>query len=145
MINGPVAGTRRRGPDYGGAEIGADLCRVVSELSRETSTLLQAASGAVASAASEDDLYQRAFLSATRATFLLTQWKAQRDESNAARALASGGVGVPAAVSFSPESQQRAANAPFQPLGHPALMGPTFQPGSAPRHAERRGSRVYEI
>ena len=83
VINGPVEGTRTAGPGYGCPEIGSDLLRIVSELSQETYSLLQHASGAQAgmppTASSVDHSYQRAFLSASRATFLLTQWKASYD------------------------------------------------------------------
>ncbi|KAL7534599.1 hypothetical protein ACHAXR_005985, partial [Thalassiosira sp. AJA248-18] len=88
VINGPVDGTRIRGPDYRCPEIGSDLLRTVSELSHETLSLMQhsGASGLaqpVATASSVDALYQRAFLSVSRATFLLTQWKASWDENPA--------------------------------------------------------------
>mmetsp|Transcript_6427 Transcript_6427/g.14499 ORF Transcript_6427/g.14499 Transcript_6427/m.14499 type:complete len:346 (-) Transcript_6427:133-1170(-) len=83
VINGPVDGTRTRGPDYRCPEIGSDLLTIVSELSQETLSLLQHSSGAGAGMAPTADSvnrsYQKAFLSASRATFLLTQWKASWD------------------------------------------------------------------
>lgn len=82
VINGPVDGTRTRGPDYRCPEIGSDLIRIVSELSQETLSLIQHSSGVVGmppTAISVDRSYRRAFLSASRATFLLTQWKSSYD------------------------------------------------------------------
>lgn len=82
VINGPVDGTRTRGPDYRCPEIGSDLLSIVSELSQETLSLMQHSSGAGGVAPTADSVnrkYQQAFLSASRATFLLTQWKASWD------------------------------------------------------------------
>lgn len=86
VINGPVAGTRTQGPDYGCHEIGNDLLRTISELSQETLSLMQHSSGAplLSSPDSINDQYQQAFLSASRATFLLTQWKASYDSQHQA-------------------------------------------------------------
>ena len=80
IINGPVAGTRTHGPDYRCHEIGNDLLGTVSQLSEETLSLVQQSDNTSwASPDSVNQQYQQAFLSATRATFLLTQWKASYD------------------------------------------------------------------
>jgi hypothetical protein len=82
VINGPVAGTRTHGPVYGYHEIGNDLLRTVSELSQETLSLVQHSSEGTTALSSVDSInaqYEQAFLSASRATFLLTQWKASYD------------------------------------------------------------------
>ncbi len=81
VINCPVTGTRTHGPDYGCHEIGNDLLRTVSKLSQETLSLMQYTSEdpAFSSPESINAQYQQAFLSASRATFLLTQWKASYD------------------------------------------------------------------
>ncbi|KAL9181861.1 hypothetical protein ACHAXT_012204 [Thalassiosira profunda] len=127
VING--TGMRRRGPGYGCTEMGVDLCRITAQLYQETHTLTQTAH----TATSEEELYQRAFESASRATYLLNQWKMQRDGEKAAQALASGlptaAGGLPAAVSFSPDSQQAASFQGFAPL-----MGAAFPKGSTPRN-----------
>lgn len=94
VINGPVDGTRTRGPNYGCPEIGSDLLRIVNELSQETLALLQHSSGAAGlaqplappTAMSVDAHYQRAFSSVSKATFLLAQWKASFDENVVANA-----------------------------------------------------------
>lgn len=89
VINGPVEGTRVRGLDYRCPEIGSDLLRIVSELSQETLSLMHHSGTAglaqpLATTSSVEALYQRAFQSVSKATFLLTQWKASWDENNAA-------------------------------------------------------------
>lgn len=80
VINGPVDGTRVRAPDYRCPEIGSDLLRIAADLSHETLSLMQHSSAATimgqpVRSSSVDALYQRAFLSVSRATFLLAQWK----------------------------------------------------------------------
>jgi len=83
VINGAVHGTRTRGPDYRCHEISSDLLRIISELSQETLSLMQHSSGATGVAPTADSVnycYDQAFLSASRATFLLAQWKASWDE-----------------------------------------------------------------
>lgn len=93
VINGPVDGARVRGPGYRCPEIGTDLLRIVSELSHETLSLMQHSSGVQSgmvsqnvnvTASSVNAMYQKAFLSVSKATFLLTQWKASWDEHVAA-------------------------------------------------------------
>ena len=83
VINGPVDGTRTQGPDYRCHQIGSDVFRIVSELSQETLALMHHSSVAQPWSAPTPDIinqaYQKAFLSASRATFLLTQWKASFD------------------------------------------------------------------
>ena len=80
IINGAVAGTRTQGPDYRCHEIGNDLLGAVSQLSEETLSLVQQSDNTSwTSPDSINQQYQQAFLSATRATFLLTQWKASYD------------------------------------------------------------------
>lgn len=90
VINGPVDGARTRGPGYRCPEIGTDLLRIVSELSHETLSLIQHSSGAQSGMVSQNvnvpsssinAMYQKAFLSVSKATFLLTQWKASWDEN----------------------------------------------------------------
>ena len=84
VINGPVEGTRSRGPTYRYTEIGSDLLRIVSELSQQTLALMQHSSGVhagmVPTPESINHQYQLAFQSASRATYLLTQWKASYDQ-----------------------------------------------------------------
>ena len=89
VINGPVDGARARGPGYRCPEIGSDLLRIVSELSHETVSLIHS-SGAQSGIVSQNinvtssainAMYQKAFLSVSKATFLLTQWKASWDEN----------------------------------------------------------------
>lgn len=83
VINGPVEGTRSRGPTYRYTEIGSDLLRIVSELSQQSLALMQHSSGVhagmVPTPESINHQYQMAFQSASRATYLLTQWKASYD------------------------------------------------------------------
>mmetsp|Transcript_19340 Transcript_19340/g.40772 ORF Transcript_19340/g.40772 Transcript_19340/m.40772 type:complete len:345 (-) Transcript_19340:174-1208(-) len=93
VINGPVDGARTRGPDYRCPEIGSDLIRIVSDLNQETRALLQHSSGLqlglpTISNSTVNAMYQKAFLSVSKATFLLTQWKASWDETLAANAAA---------------------------------------------------------
>mmetsp|Transcript_14788 Transcript_14788/g.22097 ORF Transcript_14788/g.22097 Transcript_14788/m.22097 type:complete len:426 (-) Transcript_14788:43-1320(-) len=97
IINGAVAGTRSRGPGYQHPEIGADLLQIMSELSNDTMSLVSNLSTVgISSPAAANMLYQKAFLSASKATYLLTQWKASYDEhSYAAAAAAAGAVPVP--------------------------------------------------
>lgn len=84
VINGPVEGTRSRGPTYRYTEIGSDLLRIVSELSQQTLALMQHSSGVhagmVPTPESINHQYSMAFQSASRATYLLTQWKASYDQ-----------------------------------------------------------------
>lgn len=86
IINGAVAGTRSRGPGYQHAEIGPDLRQIVSELSEETMSLVS--NSDTSSPATANALYQKAFLSASKVTYLLTQWKASYDEHAYATAAA---------------------------------------------------------
>jgi hypothetical protein len=83
VINGPVDGTRTQGPDYRCHQIGSDVFRIVSELSQETLALMHHSSVAQPWSAPTPEIinqaYHKAFLSASRATFLLTQWKASFD------------------------------------------------------------------
>ena len=81
VINAPVDGTRSHDADYCCPQISADLQRITSELSQETGSLVQLSSREHAMMpGSVDQQYQRAYLSATRAVFLLTQWKASYDQ-----------------------------------------------------------------
>jgi len=83
VINGPVDGARTRGPGYRCPEIGTDLLRIVSELSHETLSLMQHSSvsqNVNVTASSINAMYKKAFLSVSKATFLLTQWKASWEE-----------------------------------------------------------------
>jgi hypothetical protein len=76
VINGPVTGTRTHCPDYRYHEICNDLLRTVSKLSQVTLSLTQFSSKDVASPDSINSQYQQAFLLASSATVLLTQWMA---------------------------------------------------------------------
>ena len=96
IINGAVAGTSSRGSGYQHPEIGSDLIQIVSELSQETMSLVSsAATVGLSSPASANILYQKAFLSASKATYLLTQWKASYDEHSYAAAAAAVGAVPP--------------------------------------------------
>jgi hypothetical protein len=84
IINGPVGGTRPHGPDYRYHQIGADLRCIVNDLSHETKALLEnrVESHAVWSNPDPDainQIFKKAIISASRATFLLTQWKQSFD------------------------------------------------------------------
>ena len=85
VINCPVEGTSPHSPTYRCPEIGSDLLRITKELSDETSSLVQHSrkrqEGEEAAASSEtiEQQYEKAFKSAQKATFLLTQWKASYD------------------------------------------------------------------
>ena len=103
IINGPVDGTRTHGPDYRCHQIGSDVFRIVSELSQETLSLMHHSSGAQSWSAPTPEIinqaYQKAFLSASRATFLLTQWKASFDAQRRATEAA-----VAAGANFDPRA-----------------------------------------
>ena len=88
IINGPIDGTRMRGPGYQCAEIGSDVLLIVSELTQEANSLMSYSSEsrpvtaeAVASTSTINALYEKTFLSLSKATYLLTQWKASWDEA----------------------------------------------------------------
>lgn len=120
VINGPVVGTRVRGPDYRCPEIGSDLLRIVSELSHETLSLMHLSSGGrpgmsppVATTSSVDTMYQQAFLSCSKATFLLTQWKASYDErmaADAAEAAAAEACAATASATFDSQVLEQAVS-----------------------------------
>lgn len=96
IINGAVAGTRSRGPGYQHPEIGADLVQIMSELQKDTISLVSNLSTVGFSSPSATNiLYQKAFLSASRATYLLTQWKASYDEHSYATAAAASNIPLP--------------------------------------------------
>jgi hypothetical protein len=98
IINGAVAGTRSRGDGYQHPEIGEDLLQITSELSQDASALVKNSSGAVtkSSLAGANNLYQKALDSASKVTYLLTQWKASYDEQIASGALTAPGSSPPA-------------------------------------------------
>ena len=98
IINGAVAGTRSRGDGYQHPEIGEDLLQIMSELSQDASALVKNSSGTdtKSSLAGANNLYQKAFLSASKVTYLLTQWKASYDEQIASGALTAPGSSPPA-------------------------------------------------
>ena len=92
IINGPVEGTRTRGPGYQFGEIGSDVLHIISELNQESNALMAHSTAhssniqsgmahAVVSTASINSIYEKTFLSLSKATFLLTQWKASWDEA----------------------------------------------------------------
>ena len=102
IINGAVAGTRSRGTGYQHPEIGSDLLQIISELSQDTMSLVSnSATVGLSSPASANILYQKAFLSASKATYLLTQWKASYDEHAYATAAAAS-VPVPPGPGYNP-------------------------------------------
>mmetsp|Transcript_9342 Transcript_9342/g.18982 ORF Transcript_9342/g.18982 Transcript_9342/m.18982 type:complete len:349 (-) Transcript_9342:167-1213(-) len=77
IINGPVDGTRKRGPGYQHGEIRNDILGYVREISEEAKTLMAHES---LSPGQVQQHYEKTFLSLSKATFLLTQWKASYDE-----------------------------------------------------------------
>jgi hypothetical protein len=84
IINGPVGGTRPHGPDYRYDRIGTDLRCIVNDLSHETKALLEnRVESHVAWSNPDPDainqIFKKAIISASRATFLLTQWKQSFD------------------------------------------------------------------
>jgi len=79
VINGAVDGTRRREAEYQYPQIGCDVMKFVNDLSHETNALVANQTGG-AQPETINSLYQKAFLSVSKATFLLTQWKASYDE-----------------------------------------------------------------
>jgi hypothetical protein len=93
IINDPVDGTRTHVPNH--------RChQIVSELSKDKLSLMHHSSGAQSWSAPTPEIinqaHQIAFLSASRATFLHTQWKASFDAQRrvvevAVAAMASGG------------------------------------------------------
>mmetsp|Transcript_4691 Transcript_4691/g.7245 ORF Transcript_4691/g.7245 Transcript_4691/m.7245 type:complete len:402 (-) Transcript_4691:125-1330(-) len=99
IINGAVAGTRSRGPGYQHPEIGVDLVNIMADLQKDTMSLVSNNLPTVgfSAPAATNMLYQKAFLSASRVTYLLTQWKASHDEhAYAAAAAAASAPHVPA-------------------------------------------------
>jgi len=90
IINGAVAGTRSRGPGYQHPEIGVDLVNIMADLQKDTISLVSNNMNTVgfSAPAATNMLYQKAFLSASRVTYLLTQWKASHDEHSYAAAAA---------------------------------------------------------
>ncbi|KAL7507941.1 hypothetical protein ACHAXN_005048 [Cyclotella atomus] len=89
IINGPIEGTRTRGPDYQYPRIGQDLLHLVSELHRGSHALLSTAyraqsmgtAATPAGMAQINALFQSTFRDMSRATYLITQWKASWDET----------------------------------------------------------------
>lgn len=84
IINGPVGGTRPHGPDYRCHRIGADLRCIVNDLSHETKALMENTVESHAAWSNPDpdainQTFKKAIISASRATFLLTQWKQSFD------------------------------------------------------------------
>ncbi len=91
IINGAVAGTRSRGPGYQHPEIGVDLVQIMADLQKDTISLVSNThlnTVGFSAPAATNMLYQKAFLSASRVTYLLTQWKASHDEHSYAAAAA---------------------------------------------------------
>lgn len=97
IINGPIEGTRTRGPDYQYPRIGQDLLHLVAELHRGAHSLLHSAyqaqsSGTLGNPATinaVNSLFQSTFRDLSRATYLITQWKASWDENLGGSMLAS--------------------------------------------------------
>jgi len=103
IINGPIEGTRTRGPDYQYPRIGQDLLHLVSEIQRGAHTLLSTAYrnqsmgtvGSNASITQINGLFQTTFRDMSRATYLITQWKASWDENIGGNMLAAASGGIP--------------------------------------------------
>lgn len=135
VINGPVDGTRTRGPDYRCPEIGSDLIRIVSELSQETLSLIQHSSGVQAgmppTVNSVDHSYQRAFLSASRATFLLTQWKASYDVQQQAAQAAVASANFDSQVLNEAVASTETAPGLHHGMAHAQGFSTNYQPGLA--------------
>jgi hypothetical protein len=89
IINGAIEGTRARGPDYQYPRIGQDLLQLISEIHRGSQTLLatahqiqnMGATGNPSSISQINGLFQSTFRDMSRATYLITQWKASWDEN----------------------------------------------------------------
>lgn len=102
IINGPIEGTRTRGPDYQYPRIGQDLLHLVSEIQRGSHALLSTAyrnqsmgaASANASVTQINGLFQNTFRDMSRATYLITQWKASWDENIGGSMLAASGIPV---------------------------------------------------
>jgi len=147
VINGPVGGVSRQGPGYQYPEISSDLLRIIGDLSQETLSLMQQ-SGALgmqqpngtASSTSVDALYQQAFLSVSKATFLLTQWKASWDENVAARALSEAASSARSA--FAPQQNNLPYN--IHSPGFAASLGQLKNNGHHVK-TESNGNQVEEI
>jgi hypothetical protein len=127
IINGPIEGTRTRGPDYQYPRIGQDLLHLVSEIHRGSHALLSTAYqtqsmrtvGTPSSVAQINGLFQSTFRDMSRATYLITQWKASWDENiggnmMAASSAAGMGNGYEMAASHS-ATQQRQVSALMAP------------------------------
>ncbi|KAL3781129.1 hypothetical protein HJC23_001436 [Cyclotella cryptica] len=113
IINGPIEGTRARGPDYQYPRIGQDLLHLVTEIHRSSHTLLNTAyrmqnSGSVGTAgsiAAVNGAFQNTFRDLSRATYLITQWKASWDENVGGNIL----LGTSASLPTAAEEEENAA------------------------------------
>lgn len=121
VINGAVGGAQYRGPHYGCQHIGPDVLQTVSELAHQTNTLV-ATGGVGAPTQDIDRLYEAALVSASKAAFLLSQWRASYDEQ-----MTSGPQG------FSPKKPKKAKggstgqHAPADFYAAPNLNPPVFR------------------
>eukprot|EP00584_Thalassiosira_punctigera_P000783 CAMPEP_0172534040 /NCGR_PEP_ID=MMETSP1067-20121228/6549_1 /TAXON_ID=265564 ORGANISM="Thalassiosira punctigera, Strain Tpunct2005C2" /NCGR_SAMPLE_ID=MMETSP1067 /ASSEMBLY_ACC=CAM_ASM_000444 /LENGTH=348 /DNA_ID=CAMNT_0013318773 /DNA_START=628 /DNA_END=1674 /DNA_ORIENTATION=+ len=151
VINGPVGGTRTRGPGYRCPEIGSDLIRIVTDLSNETLSLMHSsASGGPQSVMAVNSMYQRAFLSVSKATFLLTQWKASWDEDMSANiAQATAAEAAAASANFDSrildEAVKNNMTAPIHAQGLPDQIGFSGHvPGAGPAPGATMGLMMPE-
>jgi len=142
IINGPVDGTRTQGPDYRCHQIASDVLRIVSELSQETLALMHHTSVAQAWSAPTPDIinqaYQQAFLSASRATFLLTQWKASFDAQQRAAEAA-----VVASASFDSQVLDEAVASAGSTIHHDMVPAPSAHFGAPPPPPPSNGYSAY--
>ena len=118
VINGAVGGAQYRGPHYGCQHIGPDVLQTVSELAHQTNTLV--ANGGVGAPTQEiDRLYEAALVSASKAAFLLSQWRASYDEQ------------MTSGQSFSPKKPKKAKGcSPNRQAASDYYAAPNLKPPS---------------
>ena len=129
IINGPIEGTRTRGPDYQYPRIGQDLLHLVSEIHRGSHALLSTAYraqsmgtiGTPSGIAQINGLFQSTFRDMSRATYLITQWKASWDENIGGNMLV--------AAQQQQQHQQHHHHVMAHPQPHPhPIMAPAIPP-----------------
>ena len=133
IINGPIEGTRTRGPDYPFPRIGQDLVHLVNEITRGTNALFHTAYhaqqmrtlGSPASVAQINGLFQSTFRDMSRATYLITQWKASWDEhlGGMMATAGMGGMGVRGGMQQPPQVPIPAPQPSVQPHLGAGMMG----------------------
>ncbi len=98
IVNGPIEGTKHHGPGYEYTEIMPDIQKIATEATQETEHL----AAAVLSLTSQNQplltnsqehanieaMYNKTFLSVSKAIFLLSQWKSSFDATIAAASVA---------------------------------------------------------